>query len=123
MVFLAENLKARDASCCNLLVVKGGSAARLSSFFSSLSTLNDAFFISAASLAASSPLDTFAFLPSTLRSFASKGGGLPPSNCAVRFQYSSGTNLLISSSRSQIIRTATDWTRPALKPLLTLSHR
>jgi hypothetical protein len=49
MVFFAENLKALDASCCNLLVVKGGRAERLSSFFSSFSTANAAFLISAAS--------------------------------------------------------------------------
>jgi hypothetical protein len=38
-------------------------------------------------------------------------------------QYSSGTNALISSSRSQTMRTATDWTRPADRPRWTLFHR
>jgi len=37
-------------------------------------------------------------------------------------QYSCGTNASISRSRSQIRRTATDWTRPALKPPRTFRH-
>src|SRR5208283_3830817 len=108
MVFFAEKRSQRDASCCNLLVVKGGRAERLNSFFSSFSTIKEALFSVSASLAACSPLTTFAFLPSILSNLASNGGGLCPSNWASRFQYSSGINLLISSSLSQIIRTATD---------------
>ena len=47
-------------------------------------------------------------------------GALSP---ASRLQYSSGIKAAISSSRSQIIRRATDWTRPALNPLFTFSQR
>ena len=38
-------------------------------------------------------------------------------------QYSSGMNFSISSSRSQMIRRATDWTLPADSPRLTLFQR
>ena len=42
----------------------------------------------------------------------SNGGGLGPSTVASTVQYSSGTNALISASRSTTSRTATDCTRP-----------
>ena len=38
-------------------------------------------------------------------------------------QYSWGTKSLISSSRSQMIRVATDCTLPAERPLRTLAQR
>ena len=39
------------------------------------------------------------------------------------FQYSSGMNFSISASRSQTSFSATDYTRPALRPRRTLSQR
>ena len=42
---------------------------------------------------------------------------------ASRLQYSSGMKALISSSLSQIMRRATDCTRPALRPRFTFSQR
>ena len=45
---------------------------------------------------------------------------LPMVKGAEMVQYSSGTNTSISCSRSQIILVATDCTRPALRPFLTL---
>ena len=56
-----------------------------------------------------------------LVNLASKG--FLPWSWAVMVQYSLGTNSLISSSRSQMIRVATDWTRPADRPLRTLAQR
>jgi len=74
------------------------------------------FFKVSTSPAACVPSPTLAFLPPIFTSLASKGGGLAPSSAAVMFQYSSGLKLRISCSRSQTIRTATDWTRPAESP-------
>ncbi len=51
---------------------------------------------------------------------ASEPGGL---SVAVIRQYSSETNARISFSRSAMIRTATDWTRPALRWRATLLHK
>ena len=42
---------------------------------------------------------------------------------ASTLQYSVGTKARISFSRSTISRTATDWTRPAERPLRTLRQR
>jgi hypothetical protein len=55
--------------------------------------------------------------------FAAKGGGFSPSRRAVMDQYSSGTKAWMARSLSQMMRTATDWTRPALSPYLTFFHK
>ncbi len=73
--------------------------------------------------AASASVPICGFVSSTATSSASNS---PPfgldRSLAVIVQYSSGTNAWISRSRSQISRTATDCTRPALSPLRTLRH-
>ena len=58
--------------------------------------------------------------PATSR--AANGGGAPPSSRASTVQYSSGTNAWISRSRSTMMRTATDCTRPADSPRRTFSQ-
>ena len=60
--------------------------------------------------------------PLFLSSFASNSGGCGPASRAKTFQYSSGTNCSISRSRSQMSFSATDCTRPALRPRRTLSQ-
>lgn len=44
-------------------------------------------------------------------------------NIASRLQYSSGINAEISSSRSQIIRSATDWDTAGTQSAFTFSQR
>ena len=50
--------------------------------------------------------------PAFSRSVATNSGGAAAARWAWRLQYSWGTKARISRSRSQIRRTATDWTRP-----------
>jgi hypothetical protein len=54
---------------------------------------------------------------------ATNGGGTLAERRAPNDQYSTGTNALMSSSRSTIIFIATDCTRPAERPRRTLSQR
>ena len=56
------------------------------------------------------------FSPSKEERRAVKAGGTVPSSFASTVQYSTGTNASISLSRSQMIRSATVWTRPAERP-------
>ncbi len=118
IVFLTGN---RDA-CCSLLVMKGGTAPFLRSFIVTASTTHRADFKSARTWFDSASLPTLMFVPPFFRSFASNSGGTGPASRAVRFQYSSGRNAVISRSRSHTSFNATDWTRPALRPRRTLSH-
>ena len=62
------------------------------------------------------------FCPCHWAKRALNDGGKRPSNCAVSDQYSTGSKARISRSRSQTRRTATDCTRPALKPRRTFFH-
>jgi len=123
MVFFGEKWSQREASCWSLLVVKGGSGFLFVSLLSTALTVNADCFSLSTSPEACSAFPTLAFFPPILTSLASKGGGLAPSRAAVIVQYSSGLKFRISSSRSQTIRTATDCTRPAESPRLTLSQR
>jgi len=50
---------------------------------------------------------------------ATNGGGASPSSRASTVQYSSAVKARISRSRSQMMRTATDCTRPADRPRRT----
>ena len=74
---------------------------------------------------ASSLFRTVSFLPSApADSRAVKAAPLPRGlRLASMFQYSSGLNCSISSSRSRMMRTATLCTRPADRPLRTLCHK
>ena len=62
------------------------------------------------------------FWPCHWAKLALNDGGKRPSNSAVSDQYSTGSKARISRSRSQTKRTATDCTRPALRPRRTLFH-
>ena len=116
MVFLGEKWSQREASCWSLLVVKGGSGFRFVSLLSMPLTVNGDVRRASTIPFAWVSFPTLAFFPPIFTSLASKGGGLAPSSAAVMVQYSSGLKLRISCSRSQTIRTATDWTRPAESP-------
>ena len=110
------------AVCCSLLVMKGGAALRLRSRVMTDATTQDAPFRSARMAFAVSPFETAIVSPAFFSSFASNSGGWEPVSRANRFQYSSGTNFSISRSRSHTSFSATDCTRPALRPRRTLSQ-
>ena len=63
------------------------------------------------------------FSPLQAKNLASKGGGSSAFKWAVRDQYSRDSNAWISRSRSHIILTATDCTRPALNPRFTFFQK
>ncbi len=103
--------------------MKGGAGLRLRSLVVTDETIHDALSRSARIAFDSASLVGRIASPFFLKSFASNSGGCGPASRAKRFQYSSGTNFSISCSRSQTSFKATDWTRPALRPRRTLSHR
>ena len=92
-------------------------------FFTS-NTLKSAF-ASSAKIASISSLDVIFTLPFSSPWYFAINGFFSPGilSFASNDQYSSGMNALISSSRSQIIRNATDCTRPALSPRFTFAHK
>ena len=100
-------------------MVKGAAGNLRCSPFLIWETRKDAFLHFSSTASASSRLCSSAFsAPKPVKralTFA-----LPMAKAAVMVQYSSGTKMSISSSRSQIILVATDCTRPALRPFLTL---
>ncbi len=106
----------REASCWSVEVVKGGCGWRLAGFASTELTAKEAISRSRRKASASSPLPMSSrviFLPSAPTSRALK---TPPSfvaSVATSDQYSRGTKLSISRSRSQTRRNDTDCTRPA----------
>ena len=122
MVFLVRKFNLRAASCCRLLVVKGFAGFLLRSFFSTFLTSKSVLSILAVTSFTLCASGNFFFLPSIPQKFALnflRAFLKLPS----MLQYSSGTNSRISFSRSIIIFKATDWTRPALNPFLTLRQR
>ena len=105
-------------------MVNGGAGCFLRCDFFSPVTMNSAPLRRSRSLSASSllPMDTFS--PSTSLSFAGKAFfEEAASSFASTLQYSWETKLRISFSRSTMIRTATDCTRPADRPRLTFFQR
>ena len=112
-----------NASCCSFEVMNGGTGLRRRSRAVTFATLNVAASRSARTVAACSPFTISMFLPWCLTRFAGKTGGCAADRCARTDQYSSATNARISRSRSQIMRSATDCTRPADSPRRTLSQR
>ena len=118
IVFLTGN----RAACCSLLVMKGGTAFFLRSFVATDATVHVAPRRSARTVSDSAWLVTLMFEPPRLSSFASNSGGTGPARRAVMFQYSSATKRSISRSRSTTSLSATDCTRPALRPRRTLSQ-
>ena len=78
---------------------------------------------SAASTAfASASLPILSALVPFFISRAVNSGGSGPASFAKRYQYSSALKTSISASRSHTSLSATDWTRPALRPRRTLSQ-
>ena len=112
----------REASCWNLLVVKGAAGLRRRSRLSTERTDQSAFSSAALIFSASSPFVIGVFSSPMPINRASKAGGLAAARCASIVQYSSLTNALISRSRSTMSRSATVCTRPADSPRRTLSH-
>ena len=102
--------------------MNGGAALWRFSLRATSATVNAPLLSAASILRACSSLVTSAFFPSTFVSLATNGGGTLADNFAANVQYSSAMNALISSSRSVIIFSATDCTRPAERPRRTLSH-
>ena len=123
MVFLAVKPSRLAASCCSFEVMKGGGALRRRSLRLTSATVKGAFLSSSTSGFAISPLGNSAFCPSSLISLLRNCGGSAALRSASMLQYSTGTNLPISSSRSTTRRTATDWTRPADSPRRTFFQR
>jgi len=108
MVFFAENLSFRMASCCSLLVINGGDGFLFTVFFCIFSTIN--FSSDSSSMIT---FDVFSsgiliFPPFFLTSFAVNGGGELSSRWAVIDQYSSVSKAWMARSLSQMIRTVTD---------------
>ena len=68
-------------------------------------------------------LEIFTFLSFHFCKLALKGISLSLNKIASTFQYSLGSKLRISSSRSQMMRKATDCTRPALRFLVIIFQR
>jgi hypothetical protein len=103
--------------------MNGGGGFLRRSEVSTFETLHVAFSASSRTCAAAdsdssrgSVPSNLSFRPSKETSFAVKGGGAAPSRSASTVQYSIGTKASISFSRSQMIRSATVWTRPAESP-------
>ncbi len=109
-----------EASCCSLEVMNGGGGFLRRSFRSTEETFRSAPLMTSTTSRACPSLVSSAFLPSSLANLAVNGGGDMPSTVVSIVQYSSGRNALISASRSTTSRTATDCTRPADSPRLTL---
>ena len=103
--------------------MKGGGGFFRRSEVSTLPTLHVAFAASSRTRSAAasdssrgSVPSNLSFCPSNETSFAVKGGGAVAWRVASTVQYSTGRNASISLSRSQMIRRATVWTRPAERP-------
>ena len=113
----------RPASCCSVEVMKGGAGFFLRSPRVTERTTKRAPSSRAISARVEASSVSAAFSPSTSRRLAVNSGGSVAFRRACNVQYSTGTKAWISRSRSTISRTATDCTRPALKPLATFRHR
>ena len=120
----AWNDSLRDASCWSVEVVNGGAGCFLRCDFLSSVTMYSAPERRASIPSACSFEASSAFFPSISASFAANARFEEAAvNFASMLQYSCDRNARISSSRSTIILTATDCTRPADSPRLTFFHR
>src|SRR3954451_4344805 len=124
IVRLEENPSLREASCWSVEVVNGGLAERLRSAFLTSATIQSAARerVAASVAEPSSPRTNLFFSPNGYRarnlSFLAPGV-----RSASRLQYSWVLKASISRSRSTIILSAADCTRPAERPERTLRHR
>src|SRR3989338_7639799 len=123
MVCLTENPSLREASCWSVDVVNGGGGVLFNSFSSMDATFHSFPSTSLITVSDSSLVLGTNFSPLYLLRSAVNVSFLSVSSEAVIVQYSTGTNALISRSRSTMIFTATDCTRPALSPRYTFFHK
>ncbi len=126
IILLVEQLNNRAAACCIVLVINGGAGCLFTSFVViSLIFKSELLIFSRCSLTSVSDeiLIFLYFLPSRIFSRLDQklSSGLP-FTFIFTVQNSSVTNLRIISSRSQIRRSATDCTRPALNPRYIVFH-
>ena len=96
--------------------MKGAPGFLLTGFFWMSAISNACFRMSLTYPSAVVPSPMTGSFPATLKSLAKNGSFDPVRNSPMTDQYSSGMNEVTASSRSQIRRTATDWTRPAESP-------
>ena len=122
----AEKRSLREASCCSVEVVNGGGGLRRTSFFSRSRTAKPVarWACSTIRLASASlpSANLSSFSPFTPTSFAVMTSPLVVVKSASMVQYSRAVKPSISSSRSQIRRSATDCTRPAEREPGSLRH-
>src|SRR6185295_8652416 len=126
MVREAEKPNLRAASCCNVEVVNGGGGLRRVGLASTALTLKSPRFTAsrAANAMAWSPISRrLSFLPANAESRAGKLSLAELARIASTDQYSCGLNLSISTSRSTMMRSATDCTRPAEREPGSLRHK
>ena len=110
------------ASCCTVLVVNGAAGRLLRRRFSTLETTKGRLRTASTTARASASLPSCGLWPSILASAASKVWP-PVAQSASMVQYSCGLKARISRSRSTMSRSATVWTRPALRPVLIVRQR
>ena len=117
---LKRNL--RDASCCSVEVMNGGTGLRRFSRFATELTLNSESSTCATRFLAD--VSSATEMASSLRFMkrAPRMGGFLAFRFASIVQYSRLMKALISRSRSTMSRSATVCTRPADSPRRTLSH-
>ena len=114
----------REASCCRVEVMKGGAGDFCFSPRLTLFTVKGAFSVSRMTVLTSASLFSSCFLSPLPKKRALKlADASPQFRQASSSQYSWLLKLRISSSRSTTMRVATDWTRPADRPVLILRHR
>ena len=111
----------RDASCCMVEVVKGGAGLRILSVRLRERTKKVSPSVSATTASTSAADLRSVFFPFFPWYRAVKAAAFSPS-FASSVQYSSGWKASIWRSRSSTMRVATDWTRPAERPLRTFFH-
>ena len=115
----------REASCCRVEVVNGGAGRRLRSLLATSVTCSAPCAAAVIRLRASSAVSPSVtvncsnFFPSSFVSLALKACDGCASSASM-VQYSRATKASISSSRSTIMRSAGDCTRPADRPRCTL---
>jgi len=119
MVRLGLKPSLRLASCWRVLVVNGGDGLRREAFVPTESTTGRSPRRAVAWCSAVSPSLMSSVLPAIRTRAAVKVVPSAVASSASRVQYSRAVNARISRSRSTTIRTATDWTRPAERPLRT----
>ena len=120
MVFLTEKPRRTEPACCKVEVINGAVGKLRAGFSSFAATVKVALDNAETAVSAWSLMVGLYASPLKRMTCARIAAGVARS--ANTSQYSSGTNLRISASRSAIKRTATDCTRPADKPRATFAH-